>query len=402
MKNDTGKLELALGAFIACGIGAIMVMVVYMTGGVSFSDDTYKVVVAIENIGDLKRGAPVKLGGVEIGTVDNIFIADEDIHIIAGIQNQRSLRVDCTASVATSGLVGDSFLEISKGKSDHYLRKAKDVAEAAQIKGISQAGMGEIMDQVQKIGADVQVLVGNINKLIGNEKFRSDIESTVSNVNDASKSAKELIAGLKDELAKVDKAIASIVKVAGSAEKTMGTVDSFVTKTIGDPKQVNEINQTITNISEIAAALSKNREFLISTLKNVSSATGNIARVTSGIDPHKGILRLLTDEQAGQELLTTIKNLQTAANSVATIGLADLLADQLAAKEIFQMWQKEHKFNSADAAATAWKKWMANQKRVDSMIIRGYSSTPTSSPMIISPTVNTQHSTGSLSSYGSN
>lgn len=369
MEKDSRKLELAVGAFLITGIAVVMIMVVYMTGGVSLSHNAFHVIVDIQNIGDLKAGAPVKLGGVQIGSVRKISIADENIQIVAGIDRRYRLRADTQAAIATSGLVGDSFLELSRGKSAQFLPNDTTEENATHIPGVTQAAMGELLSQVQMIGTQVQELVRNINKVVGKEDFRKNIEESVSNLNGATHEAKDLLAGLRKDLVKVDEAVANVVKITAAAEGTMGKINYFVEKTIGDPAKVESINQTIANISEVTGVLSQNRDYISTTIKNVSDATSGLARVTAGLDPSRGLFRLLTDEQAGQELLSTIQNLQRAANALATIGLTDLIADKLAADKMFELWQKENKFTDAAQMSAAWKEWMARQKRLNQLLI---------------------------------
>ena len=369
MEKESKKLELILGAFVFLGIITTMVMIVFMTGGVSFLEDTYKVVVHIDNIGDLKKGAPVKLGGVNIGKVESIAIADDNIEIVAGIFTKYQLRSDTEASIATAGLVGDSFLELTRGKSKEYIKKSKTLANAQEIKGITQAGMSELLGQVQSIGTEVESLVRNINKIIGTESFQVNIEETMGNVNKATHQADKLLESLRGELKTVGVAVENIVEITSLTGKTMKTIDNFIDKTIGDPNKIEQINSTINSISELTESLAKNRDKIGETITNISTTTNNLAEITSTIDPHNGILRILSDEQAGNELMDTIAQIQRAARSLATIGLTDLLADKLASDKIFEIWQKEHKFTNATEMAARWKEWMAYQKRVNNSIM---------------------------------
>lgn len=377
MDKETGKLELAVGAFVLTGIAIIMFMILYMSGSVAFTGNTYPVVVDIQNIGDLKAGAPVKQGGYEIGRVRTISIADDNIQIVALIDKKYRLRSDTQGSIATSGLVGDSFLELTRGQSTKFLAQEEEQDKAPHVQGVSQASMGELLGQVQKIGAQVQDLVTNINKMVGNEGFRHNIEQSVENVNGATHEARELLASLRKDLVKVDDAVANVVKISANAESTMEKVNFFVEKTIGDPRKVEEISKTITSVQEITAALSAQRDYLASTIKSVSETTANLSRITSGIEPNRGVLRLLTDEQAGEELLSTIQNLQRAANSLATVGLTDLIADKLAADRIFELWKNENKSLDATQFSAQWKEWMANQKRLNNTILYGRTSAQT-------------------------
>ena len=289
------------------------------------------------------------------------------------------LRSDTEASISTAGLVGDSFLELTRGKSKTYIKKATTIAEAQEIKGITQAGMAELLGQVQSIGTEVESLVRNINKIIGTEKFQTEIEQTMSNVNKATKKADTLLNSLKDELKNVGIAVNNVVQITSSADDTMKKITVFVDKTIGTPEKIEQINSTISNISELTASLADNRQKISSTLTNISNTSGNLAKITGSIDPNSGILRILSDEQAGDELMNTIYQVQRAAHSLATIGLTDLLADKLAADKIFAIWQKEHRFSNATEMAAKWKEWMAYQKRVNNSIINNSPATRSTS-----------------------
>ncbi len=371
MDKETGKLELAVGAFVLTGIAIIMFMILYMSGSVALTGNTYPVVVDIQNIGDLKAGAPVKQGGFEIGRVRAINIAEDNIQIVAAIDKKHRLRTDTQGSIATSGLVGDSFLEVTRGQAANYLPQEEEEEKAPHVAGVSQANMGELLGQVQKIGGQVQDLVANINKMVGNEEFRRNIEQSVANVNGATREAQELLAGLRKDLTKVDDAVANVVKISASAEGTMEKVNFFVEKTIGDPRKVEDISKTITSVQEITTALSAQRDYIGATIKSVSETTANLSRITTGIEPNRGMLRLLTDEQAGEELLSTIQNLQRAANSLATVGLTDLIADKLAADRIFELWKNENKSLDATQFSAQWKEWMSNQKRMNNTLMYG-------------------------------
>ena len=369
MEKESSKLALILGTFVFLGIIIVMGMIVFMTGGASFLDNTYKVIVHIDNIGDLKTGAPVKIGGVKVGKVEGISIAKNSIEVIAGIFTNYDIRTDSEASIATAGLVGDSFLELTRGKSKTNIRKSLTVANAQEIKGSTQAGMAELLGQVQSIGSEVESLVKNINKVIGDSGFQTNVEETMSNVNKATHQAELLLESLRGELKAVGEAVDNVVKITSSAGDTIKTIDNFVDKTIGQPEKIENINKTIDSISELTASLAANKDLITTTITNISDTTGNLANITNSINPNEGILRLLSDEQAGNDIMDTLKQVQRAAKSLATIGLTDLLADKLAADKIFEIWQKEHKFSDANEMSIKWKEWMAYQKRVNASIM---------------------------------
>lgn len=387
MNSDNMKMQAAIGLFILTAIVITMLMVIFMTGGVRLGNDAYLVVINIDNIGELKTGAPAKFGGVQIGKVKSITIENEGVHIVAGINRQYRLQADTTARIATSGLVGDAFLEFTRGKSHEPLKQSQDLADAARVPGVSQSGMGEMMVKIQSIGNQVEELVGNINQLIGKKEFRENIEQSVVNVNSITAEMKSLLVDFHDNLDQVDKAVENIVKITGDAETTMKTVDGFVTKMVGDTQLAEDIVSAVKNVNAITGTLAANKESIAVTLQNIGQATGNIASITGNIQPGRGILRLLSDEQAGAEIMSVISSLQRAARCIATVGLSDLIADKLVGDKIAEKWMSEHGKGSAENMAREWKTWMTRQKAyADSLSRSGAYSVSYAAPTELSVT----------------
>lgn len=126
MRNRT-VVEFLVGSFMLLGALALAFLALKVSGlsanGDWFSSHTYTVSVSFPNIGSLKVRAPVRIGGVEVGTVSSItlnsdFFADVQMKI-----NQRfnNIPANSMASIASSGLLGDNYVSISPGFSKRNL-----------------------------------------------------------------------------------------------------------------------------------------------------------------------------------------------------------------------------------------------------------------------------------------
>ena len=70
---ERSMLDLWVGLFVCAGIGALLVLALKVGSMNGFSAaDTYQVQAQFDNIGGLKRSAPVKSAGVVVGRVDDI------------------------------------------------------------------------------------------------------------------------------------------------------------------------------------------------------------------------------------------------------------------------------------------------------------------------------------------
>ena len=67
------ELDLWVGIFVAMGFGAFLFLALKVAGLSSFSaSQTYEVIAKFDNIGGLKRSAPIKSAGVVVGRVVDI------------------------------------------------------------------------------------------------------------------------------------------------------------------------------------------------------------------------------------------------------------------------------------------------------------------------------------------
>lgn len=112
------KTEWSVGAFILMGFACAFVLAFASTNsGDRLGGETYAVKARFSNTGELKIGAPVKIAGVKVGEVANVvldpqtFDALVDLRLAGGTQ----IPADTSASIYTSGLLGERYVGLSPG-----------------------------------------------------------------------------------------------------------------------------------------------------------------------------------------------------------------------------------------------------------------------------------------------
>lgn len=117
-------LDLWVGLFVCAGIGALLVLALKVgnMGGVS-GGETYAIHAHFDNIGGLKPRAPVKSAGVVVGRVAEISFDNEKFlaKVTMTIGRQYKFPRDTTASVLTSGLLGEQYVGLEGGGDDKML-----------------------------------------------------------------------------------------------------------------------------------------------------------------------------------------------------------------------------------------------------------------------------------------
>lgn len=124
--KSTHQIELTAGIFLLLGIAALVFLAVQATdrGGLR-AGSGYTVVAEFSNIGGLKGRANVRMGGVTIGTVESIELDPEsfDARVTMRISERYDeLPEDTSASILTSGLLGDQYIGLEPGGSPEPLR----------------------------------------------------------------------------------------------------------------------------------------------------------------------------------------------------------------------------------------------------------------------------------------
>ena len=117
------KIEFGVGIFMVLGIVAAVVMSLKVAGLV-LSSDTYTVHAKFDNIGSLKLRAPVRIGGVAIGRVENITLDPTDMVPVVDLAIESlysELSSESKASILTAGIIGEQYISITPGFYDEEM-----------------------------------------------------------------------------------------------------------------------------------------------------------------------------------------------------------------------------------------------------------------------------------------
>lgn len=140
-------LDLWVGIFIAAGIGAILVLALKVGNMSAFSgSNTYQVYAYFDNIGGLKPRAPVKSAGVVVGRVTAITLDPKQYKakVMLDIDKHYQFSKDSTASILTSGLLGEQYIGLETGADDAML-KAGDTITFTQSAIVIEKLIGQFI-----------------------------------------------------------------------------------------------------------------------------------------------------------------------------------------------------------------------------------------------------------------
>ena len=130
-------IDLWFGAFVAAGFAALLVLALKVGNlGQERATQTYLVEARFDNIGGLKVRGPVRSAGVLVGRVNEIHFDNERFQasVTLAVDKRYTFPKDTTASILTSGLLGETYVGLEAGGDE------KKLAEGDRIQ-ISQSAV---------------------------------------------------------------------------------------------------------------------------------------------------------------------------------------------------------------------------------------------------------------------
>ncbi len=252
-----------------------------------------------DNAEGLRRGAPVRLSGVDIGNVTDISIArgrpltPVEVTMKVSTKYDYHLHTDSITSLDTAGVLGETYIDIDSSQATGPPAKSGDVLPTQvhpdfnQVVRASQGtleNMNALIQRADSILAFAQSGKGSLGKLIYDPMLYNRFAATVADfqkIVDQVGSGEGSLGRLISRNDAYDKFIATLDKMNGVIDDLQagkGTAGKF----LKDPTLYNNANDTIANVKKL----------------------------TDDINAGKGTIgRLSKDEELANKLDTTITKL---------------------------------------------------------------------------------------------
>jgi phospholipid/cholesterol/gamma-HCH transport system substrate-binding protein len=178
MDERERRLELRVGLVLVLCVAAVGALLWLMGDLRPFGEA--RLAVRFAHTGNVVAGAPVKLGGVEVGRVDRIHLYPErrdeaglplpvTMDLSLSEEARAALRSDVAVTVATRGPLGEAYLELEPGSAG-----AAALPEGAEVRGVEAvrldqvaARMGQLMDRVGRVLEDNPEAVAQLLRGVG-------------------------------------------------------------------------------------------------------------------------------------------------------------------------------------------------------------------------------------------
>ena len=275
--------EFKVGLFVLISGAIITIGGIWSVDGVWQGEEQYQLHLAVASADGLWNGTPVRLAGVDIGSLEDPLVVGDHAELILNVREAYQLPVDSTAELRSSGLLGDRYVSIVLGSKSTFLQ------DEDRIELLNEpADFEKITQQVDSITEDLQAITKVLRKMAEDDSNRENVQATLANVEALSEELRQLAAqnhgdinaivdsvgrltkslegfttdaraNLAEEMDKLkegtdslNRTMDGIESVTGKIDKGEGTIGALV----NDRETVDLLNDTIDNANQVVKGFS--------------------------------------------------------------------------------------------------------------------------------------------------
>ena len=266
--------ELKIG-IIAVFALVMAALIIFAVGGGGFWWQRYSLKTVFPNVAGLKQGSPVRLAGVEVGSVEDVAFVGTGVEVIFTVNKdmQRLVTTDSTAMIGSVSLLGEGSVDLTPAETGTpipewgYVPPRRAPGSIAELSETAAAGLNE----AKRLIEDIRAGRGTIGKLFTDDAVYREVDGFV-------------------------KAAERVTTSIANGKGTLGRLTN-------DPKLYNELEQSIASLNAITGRIKAGEGSLGQLLndptlaKNLTASTQNLEDLTAKLNRGEGTAgRLLNDD----------------------------------------------------------------------------------------------------------
>ncbi len=331
------SLEAKVGLLIltaAVLLGAFL----FVLGGVTFEDE-YTVYVDFDNPGSVQSGAAVRVGGVKVGSVEEVAYLGRRLDPQTGRQPLVRMRLsiytrvretiheDSLFYVTSQGVLGEQFIAVDPGTPDR-----PPLADGAIVEGVDpprldlalalgyellETLVNGVRDNREELGTlldDIVTLARTLRVLLTDHQ--GDVDAIVRNVRTLSEETVSTLRAARETYVDGDqprRILANLDRTVTRADRTMATLDREA------PGMIREVNRAVQQANDLMETVGPEQQQQIRT--TIASAERIATRADTTMAEASEIVRhvregrgtvggLLMDEEIYDDLQELIRDLK--------------------------------------------------------------------------------------------
>jgi len=227
--------QLRVGLLVLVSLIVLGAGVFFISGQVGFLSRHYLLKTYFSTAGGVREGAEVRLAGIAVGNVYKIQLSpytepDRSVEIVMRLTKnyQDQIRTDSIATIETAGLLGDGYIDITRGG-----QGKRALPDGGVVRGQQEADIKQIVQNANDVVSNLRVLSKTLNNI-------TDQIQTGSGTAHSLLYDKTLYARLNDTTLGLDRLVSRVEQGEGTLGKFMAD-DSAYQQTLQTISHLNQL-----------------------------------------------------------------------------------------------------------------------------------------------------------------
>jgi phospholipid/cholesterol/gamma-HCH transport system substrate-binding protein len=321
------ELKIGLMSIFALVMATILIFLLSGSGG--FFWQRYSLKTTFANIAGLKEGAPVRVAGVEVGSVSDVSFVGDRVEVVMEVNNENRTRITSTsvASLGSVSLLGEAAVDITASSSGTpvpewgYVQSGRATGTIGDV--ATQASTA--IEQATALVNDLRAGRGTMGLLLTDDQLYRELTAlmiSVQNVTDGLSKGNGTLGRLMNDPAaakSLEKSLDDLQAVTGRIRAGEGSIG----KLLNDDALSKSLTSMSANFDSISGRINKGEgtagklitdEQLYNRLNSLSD---RIDKVMAGLQQGEGTAgQLLRDRQLYENMNGTMVELKSLVSDI--------------------------------------------------------------------------------------
>ena len=161
--------QLRVGTMVIISLAILAVGIFFISGQVGFFSRRYTLKAYTSDAGGLREGAQVRLAGVAVGNLKRVQISPyperaRAVELVMSVARkyQDQIRADSIASIETVGLLGESYVNLTRGSPGQEV-----IPDGGVLKSSEEADIKRVVQNANDVIVNLRVLSSKLNDITG-------------------------------------------------------------------------------------------------------------------------------------------------------------------------------------------------------------------------------------------
>jgi phospholipid/cholesterol/gamma-HCH transport system substrate-binding protein len=312
--------QLRVGLMVGIALLILVIGIFFISGQVGFLRGSYILTAYFPEADGVRDGAQVQLAGVPVGSVSHVRLSNSHdpnraVEVIMKVSTRfkGDIRTNSVATIQTAGLLGESYVDISRGSVDQpplqpggevKTQEQPDIKDVVKNANDVLSNLTTLSAKLNDITNQIQGGRGTIGKFIYDAALYNRLDETVAKLQNVADQISEGH-GTLGQLVSNDALYRKLNSTLDHANQMMDQIQhgqGTLARLMNDPSLYNHLNTTVVQARDLMTDINQGKGTLGKLVKDpqlynrLNTVAGNVDTITQRMKNGQGSLGLLSTD----------------------------------------------------------------------------------------------------------